>query len=118
MNQHWKFMKKTLTAALLAMLLLTSGHAANSILGGGLASCAGYMAENESARDMRAAWVLGYLSGLNAGSKVDSLRHTDFPSIHAALDLYCKQNPLDQLFDAADAVYAKLAAKTKGRKKP
>ncbi|GAC1406773.1 MAG: hypothetical protein NVSMB6_03490 [Burkholderiaceae bacterium] len=102
---------------LVSLVLTTGAHAANSVLGGGLATCAGYMGENESARDMRGAWVLGYLSGLNAKSKADFLGRTDFPSIHAALDLYCKENPLDQLFDAADSIFTRLAAKTKARKK-
>jgi len=58
-------------------------------------------------------WVEGYLSALNNSSDIDFLKDTDPKAIAGAVDLYCRNNPLDHIVDAAKSIYRQLYFKTR-----
>jgi hypothetical protein len=49
-------------------------------------------------------WLIGYLSGVVAGSGIDFLAGTDNQLVFRMVDLYCGQNPLMNLAMAGTAV--------------
>jgi hypothetical protein len=60
------------------------------------------------------AWVMGYLTGVNTASThrgdPDFLLRTniDGPAAWAWIDNYCRANPLDNLFNASQALELEL----------
>lgn len=98
-------MKARLIAICLTFLLGFSNAWANKYLGSGGASCGQWLdGEKQGVRNLDLNWVLGYLSGLNLTSQIDFLRGYEHKGIAAAIDKYCRENPLKQVIDAADDV--------------
>jgi hypothetical protein len=53
-------------------------------------------------------WLIGYLSGIVAGSGTDFLVGTDNAFVFSMVDTYCGQNPLRNLADAGTYVARQL----------
>jgi hypothetical protein len=56
-------------------------------------------------------WLVGYLSGVVAGSGMDFLIGTDNETIYAMVDDYCQANPQGQLAAAGTDLARGLMAK-------
>lgn len=60
------------------------------------------------------AWILGYVSGVDAYTSPDEpyyIRNVDTSAIEQWIDGYCKDSPLDELWKAADQLLINLATK-------
>jgi len=53
-------------------------------------------------------WLVGYLSGVVAGSGIDFLVGTDNVSVFSMVDVYCQANPLSNLAPAGTALAREL----------
>lgn len=53
-------------------------------------------------------WLIGYLSGVVAGSGIDFLTGTDNVAIFSMSDVYCRANPLGHLATAGTALAREL----------
>ena len=87
-------------------------HADSTLMGVGNVSCGKYLQMSKNPSDFvhANAWILGYLSGLNvARGRSDFLKNTDREAIEAAVALYCQENPLDNLWQAAFSVGVRLS---------
>ena len=65
------------------------------------------------------AWILGYISGVDAYTSSDEpyyIRNVDTSAIEQWIDGYCKDNPLDELWQAADQLLTKLATRKQANK--
>jgi hypothetical protein len=95
-----------LTIAFAAICFNTAN--ATSIMG--VRSCGQWVARKASDLDKAAneAWLLGYLSGLATGSRVDILRDTDYGSLMAWMDNYCNAHPLERVSSGAAQLYLEL----------
>ncbi|MFP3556948.1 hypothetical protein [Paraburkholderia sp. SIMBA_054] len=85
-------------------------NTANATTVMGVRSCGQWTARNASALDRAAAeaWLLGYLGGLATGSRVDVLRDTDYDSLMAWMDNYCKAHPIERVTSGAAQLYLEL----------
>ena len=104
----------------LAMLLVgcVSAHGEITIYGAGAESCAKWSQTREES-DARGfvLWVLGWLSGagyydvarIYSYNKSGELVQTDSEAIAVWVDDYCRENPRDQVSDAAKALVKELA---------
>lgn len=54
--------------------------------------------------DVYETWLIGYLSGVVAGSGIDFLAGTDNESVFRMVDAYCGQNPMMNLATAGTSV--------------
>jgi hypothetical protein len=98
-------MRTGFVAICLTFILGFSNAWAKTYLGSGLVSCGQWLdGEKQGVRNLHLNWVLGYLSGLNLTSQIDFLREYEHKGIAAAIDKYCRENPLKQVIDAADDV--------------
>jgi hypothetical protein len=105
--------KKIIRMAL-AIIALSCGAAPGKDKDGnfvvvGMATC-GKWHEASRGRDVQSrvdrnwyvGWLEGYISGVNSQSAQDA--RVDAPGIKAYVDLYCTNNPLHRLAQAADAL--------------
>lgn len=108
-------MKAGLIAICLTFVFGATDLRANEVLGSGAQSCGTWLAQqNEAIHQGRRLWVLGYLSGVNSMSSIDFLKGYEVNGIAAAIDNYCRQNPLKGIDDAANDVALQMyIAKTK-----
>lgn len=60
------------------------------------------------------AWLTGYVSGINSSEsqQIDFLKNVDGDSLYLFVDKYCQEHPLDDISQAADALYAELLRKS------
>lgn len=85
-------------------------------------SCGQWVAafEKEKSNDLswtmlnKQSWLVGYMSGINSSEylNVDILKNTDADSIYLFVDNYCREHPLDDVTDAAMALYSELLIKS------
>ena len=85
-------------------------HSANATTVMGVRSCGQWIARKSTDVDKAAteAWLLGYLSGLATGSRVDILHDTDYASLMAWMDNYCNAHPLERVSSGAAQLYLDL----------
>ncbi|SEJ40735.1 hypothetical protein SAMN05192539_1010142 [Paraburkholderia diazotrophica] len=76
----------------------------------GVPSCGQWIARKNSVSDKATSesWLLGYLSGLATGTRVDILRDTDYDSLIAWMDNYCNTHPLERVSGGAAQLYIEL----------
>ena len=102
-------MRAGFVAICLTFILSAPDAQSNTLIGSGTASCGEWISEqNELVRSARRLWVLGYLSGLNALSSVDFLKGFEVEGISAAIDKYCRENPLKDVAEATLNVAAQM----------
>lgn len=104
-------MKKLLRTFVIATAALCVNLQAGSTVLMGSRPCGSWVKEKEQniPRLAGGAWLTGYLSGLAFGSGKDVLRGADAASIKLWIDNYCQANPLDNVDDAANALFFELA---------
>ncbi|HEX5393561.1 MAG TPA: hypothetical protein VFW68_09780 [Rhodocyclaceae bacterium] len=92
-----------------------AASAAYAVESRGARSCAswqsGRLAENEGysrMAEINQTWLVGYMSGLVAGSGLDFLVGTDNPTVFAMVDDYCVSTPAGNLATAGVAVARQL----------
>lgn len=86
---------------------------ARHVQGAGAFTCGEYIAK-PYVKEMGNQWLLGYFSALNMAFYKNPDIFIDFTSIDAlaaAVELYCKQNPLDLVIDGTFSVYQQLVAR-------
>jgi hypothetical protein len=120
-------MKARLIAMFMAFVLSAPDARSNTYIGSGRVSCGDWLASSESMRVHRQNWIMGYLSGLNSNSSepitaeclvclaqncpyptIDFLAEHTANGITAAIDKYCRENPLKKVIDAADDVAGQM----------
>jgi hypothetical protein len=77
-------------------------------------SCGEWVVHREKSDTLalgNASWLLGYLSGMAAGSGKDYLSGSDNASLYRWMDNYCRKNPLRDLGSGGNALAAELAEK-------
>lgn len=102
-----KTMKKIIVGISLLIAISTSAHAGVLVLGSGVVSC-GKWTKEPNAKNSRLNWVLGYLSGLNFMTREEVLERADSAGIEGAINKYCLENPLEDVVEAANNVFAQL----------
>jgi hypothetical protein len=65
--------------------------------------------------DVLKGWVMGYLSGISAGTQRDFLEGIDPSSISDALDIACRGTPLDDLGTAVAKIAVYLIDRNRHR---
>lgn len=103
-------MKAGLITIFLIFILVASDVRANGIMGSGASSCGEWVVDNDDPlkNKMRLFWVQGYLSGRNATSEEDFLKYYEWKEIYAAIDKYCRENPLRRIFEATEEVIRQM----------
>lgn len=105
----------TLCALLVACSLLGTSHFSWAYESRGARSCEGWQ---QYSRDEKEAspinseiyqtWLIGYLSGIVAGSGIDFLAGTDTASVFLMVDAYCANHPDMNLAGAGTYVARQL----------
>lgn len=100
---------------LLGCCLLGTTQLAAAVEARGSRSCASWLehrleeAEGHTLHaEIDQTWLVGYLSGVVAGSGIDFLVGTDNLSIFSMVDNYCQANPLGHLAPAGTALAREL----------
>jgi hypothetical protein len=60
-------------------------------------------------------WLIGFLSGIAVGTRLDLLHGTDSASLYSWMDDYCRANPLRSVAEGTPALVAELRNKVKRR---
>ncbi len=104
-----------LILVLLGCCLLGSSMLAAALEARGSRTCAAWQehrteeAEGHTQHaEIDQTWLVGYLSGVVAGSGIDFLSDTDNVSIFSMTDVYCHSNPLGHLAPAGTALARQL----------
>ena len=105
--------KIALMVATLFFVSATAHAAPVKILGAGSYTCGNHTSSSEAEKVLDLQWVTGYLSAMSIGTQVDFLQGVDSPAIAGALDLYCKNSPLDMMAAAAGDIYKQLLKRAK-----
>lgn len=96
-----------------AILLSTSFNAtANRIILEDM-SCGKYFETDSDLKVSYKNWFYGFLSGANLSTNVDFLGGIDSQGVVAALEKYCRENPLDYFSQAAVSVRNQLQKRAK-----
>jgi len=103
------------TLFLLCCCLLGSSMLAVAVDARGSRACAAWQehrleeAEGHTTQaQVDQTWLVGYLSGVVAGSGIDFLTGTDNDSLFSMADVYCQANPLGHLAQAGTAMAREL----------
>lgn len=111
---------KRLYALLAGCCLLTTSLSSAAYESRGARSCAGWQQYNQDEQEGYAknseiyqTWLIGYLSGMVAGSGMDFLAGTESESVFQMIDAYCVENPKMNLAGAGTYV-ARLLMQQKG----
>ena len=81
-----------------------------AIYGAGTFSCGNWLANRRGAEQFSYnAWLLGWVSAAGHYEAHGPLRDTDSSALIAWVDNYCREHPLDQIFDAAAGLVETLA---------
>lgn len=106
-----------IAALLLGCCALSASHAQMTVTARGARACSAWnenRVEQREGRPFKAevhqTWLVGYLSGLAAGSGVDFLFEVDNETLFARVDQYCRDNPAGHLGLAGVAVARDLMA--------
>lgn len=109
----------------LAILVLLSaavmGHAQGVWVSGmGRASCGEYLEDrgkrSQTQDGIYATWAWGYISGFNMEALYPTTTQLpDMPSTLAFLDKHCRENPLDNLINASNALITALGGRRRVR---
>lgn len=104
-----------MTLIFLACCLLGSSMLAFALEARGSRTCAAWQEHRLEEKEghtqhteVDQTWMVGYLSGVVAGSGIDFLADTDNASIFSMTDVYCRANPLGHLAPAGTALAREL----------
>ena len=106
---------KRLFVLLAGFCLLGTGNLSWAYESRGARSCEGWLQVGRDDRDgyprnseIYETWLIGYLSGIVAGSGTDFLVGTDNESVFRRVDAYCTENPTMNLAGAGTYVARQL----------
>lgn len=104
-----------MTLFLLGCCLLGSSTLVLALEARGSRTCAAWLEHRLEAKEghtqhaeVDQTWLVGYLSGVVAGSGIDFLADTDNAVIFSMADVYCQANPLGHLAPAGTALAREL----------
>ena len=106
-------MKRILTALTLSAVLASPAWSGDILVAGnGLATCAKMTQEHDRFEGSRNVstyeqWILGYVAGMNR-AKGTMAGKSKSEAFYAAALKYCRENPLEEFFWAAEDVYRQL----------
>ena len=115
---HMKKTKvKNLLIVLFTSLIFIQPAVSQEVAIFGGSDCGQWVANSKSNFSLK-AWLLGYISGLNAGlvgdSKNDPLRKINSAEqIFLWMDNFCQKNPLKTVQEGGKALYSELKTKSK-----
>jgi|SRR5208337_1886546 len=110
MNIRWALF----STAIFFGFLSSQATAAEAVLGQGNISCHSWIesrGDNNPLAATRTAWVLGFVTAFNqyvSKSEGDVSGGKDTEALMAKIDDYCKQHPLDNLYNASAALVDEL----------
>ena len=98
-----------LIAVVLALFIFSANTNAWSRYGGDI-SCGKLVLQSENKMFMWEArgWVFGYISGVNEMQEQTWKSPPDDQSIWLAVIDYCKESPLDYLYEATVSIYSEI----------
>ena len=106
---------KHLFALLMGCCLLGSSHAASAYESRGARSCLGWQESRQDQKtgfslnaEIYETWLVGYISGIVAGSGTDFLAGTDNKVVFLMVDDFCDANPNMNLAAAGTSVARQL----------
>lgn len=102
---------KRLKLLLISFTIAAAASSEASVLIRGAAKCGSWVSDRNVGGALTAAnefWLLGYLSGLAVGARLDFMRTADPKSLELWMDNYCRNNPLDSIATGADALATEL----------
>ena len=102
-------MKRIILALTLPLILASSAGAEYYAFGEGTATCGEFSDHHDAygKSDTVEQWVFGYVTGRNFENA--SLKGEEsYKAFYATFLKYCRDNPLDKLFYAADSLYNQL----------
>ena len=109
-----------LCALLIGFILAGTCQNSSAYESRGARSCEGWLQSNQDEKsgyprnsEIYQTWLIGYLSGIVAGSGTDFLVGTDSESAFRMVDIYCSENPTMNLAGAGTYV-ARLLMQQKG----
>ena len=99
-----------------ALTIAAKPSIASTVLGTGATSCGRHLSDVDTHDDgmlaITTSWVQGYLSGINVmlcSDKKPQLRTVDLQTIQAFTTKHCRDNPLDDVSNAATALAFQLS---------
>jgi hypothetical protein len=80
------------------------------VIGGGADSCGKWLASKDfpHVRDQFTHWVLGFITGNNWARNQSQVYPPDGPAVAAFVDQYCRNHPLDRIFNAAEFLVTEM----------
>lgn len=113
-SHGWHGLRSWLGAVLVGLLLLAPGSAALSYESRGARACAAWnenrsdKSEHPQPAEIYETWLIGYLSGIVAGSGMDFLAGSDNETVYLMVDAYCAKNQRMNLAAAGTSVAREL----------
>ena len=105
-------MKKINILILTVLIFISPLSNAQAIQIKGMPSCGNWISEREKSDNKpdyaNRLWLLGYMSGIAAGTNKNFLPGTDSDSIYLWMDNYCKSHPLKNVSDGGLYLYFEL----------
>ena len=111
-----KLLNKKLAMVLTTFVLLSQPAVSQEVAIFGGSDCGQWVANSKSNFSLK-AWLLGYISGLNAG--LGSPRNDRLVKINSAeqiflwMDNFCQKNPLKTVQEGGNALYSELRTESK-----
>ena len=108
-------MKKIILALMAVTTLSGVSGSASALVIRGTRSCGNWVELEKSNGQADAgasrSWLVGYLSGVVAGTGKDFLKDTDNESIYLWMTNYCKKNPLNNIAVGSEDLYFEMLKK-------
>lgn len=107
------FERKPMKIKAIGIALLLSHSLSYGMISFGSYDCGQWFVKKEPAK----AWLLGYLSGMNAMLANDKIKYDPLDKLNSAeqaflwMDNYCKTNPLKSVFDGGVELLLELQKK-------
>lgn len=102
---------RSIGGLLVGCFLLGASYAVSAYESRGARSCTAWLEYRQDKgvgftrnADVYETWLIGYLSGVVAGSGMDFLAGTDNESVFRMVDVYCGQDPMANLATAGTSV--------------
>jgi hypothetical protein len=109
--------------ALALFVIAPAGALAGTVIdGSGGKSCGAWIEDEKADRNsaihsMDVGWVIGFLSGANLGTNVETLKNRDVDSFKVRIDNYCSLHPLDSIGEATIRLSVELIDQARGSPK-
>lgn len=105
-------MKSKTLGIIICFVAIFFNQETNAVEMRGMISCGRWINDkknDELSRITAERWIIGYLSGLAAGTEKNILEGTDNDSIILWIDNYCSANPLKDIGHGSNEIFFELA---------